>query len=119
MVLLESKLSTIHLPKREELGFRLVWAFPKDSRIGLAAMMRSAIPSLLEPPVLVDAFAVLLSAMYVRNDRHCFVASVFPIQSVSGSFVNGGEFNFKRGYYTIEIPAPDSPEMRIDWFLPL
>ena len=48
-----SKLSTIHLPKRDELGFRSVMALPKASRMGLDWITRLAtsdIETAAEPP---------------------------------------------------------------------
>ena len=71
----------IRRPKREELLFRAVVAFPKASRMGLPAMIASEIGSFLSLP----------SFGRVKNDRMCFVLSVFP--------------------------APDSPEMTKETFV--
>ena len=73
-----SKLSSIHLPKREELGFLIVFEFPNASRIGEAAIILPAMSTLL-PSSLPSFFSGDVElASNVKKLRHCLVASVLP-----------------------------------------
>ena len=83
----------MNFPNREELSFRRVRAFPKDSRRGLADKTRCSrvVLEVLEAEVEAGpgeerAFWLVILAKYCMI---ILVASVFP--------------------------APDSPEMIIDW----
>jgi hypothetical protein len=90
------------LPKREELSFLIVFAFPKAYKISLQPRILSYIPTNLE------SLRIVLDTLLEIIFDKVLSFTMLPI------FLPNDAKNFKQDFVFSVFPAPDYPLMTID-----